>query len=177
MERLILYFFSEEAYIDYPKTFQSLKEIIIKNFFITENNFKNIKLCYNNSDSTLLTINNENDYKSFLKKKINNIYLDVGQNYEIYEEFLAQIEKKDSNEDFKRLNELMKKDKEYKMLYETKFKNEENRLIEINKLIEYLNMLKTDIVKQINQNKKLLENDHQKILEEISELKVKMGIK
>ena len=113
----------------------------------------------------------------FSKKKINNIYLDVGQNYEIYEEFLAQIEKKDSNEDFKRLNELMKKDKEYKMLYETKFKNEENRLIEINKLIEYLNMLKTDIVKQINQNKKLVENDHQKILEEISELKVKMGIK
>ena len=70
MDRIILYFFSEEANIDIPKTFQSLQKIISSNFFMDENNIKKINICYNNVDSKLLSINNESDYKSFLKKGI-----------------------------------------------------------------------------------------------------------
>ena len=159
MDRLILYFFSEEANIVIPKTFQSLQEIISSNFFINENNLKKINICYNNIDSKLLSINNESDYKSFLKKGIKNIYLDAGQNNEIYEEYLSKKEKKGENEEIKRLNILMKKDEEY------------------NKLIENLNAIKAEIIKHINKNKKVLENEHQKIKNEISELKQKLGIK
>ena len=177
MDRIILYFFSEEANIDIPKTFQSLKEIISSNFFIDENNIKKINICYNNVDSKLLSINNESDYKSFLKKGIKNIYLDAGQNNEIYEEYLSQKEKKDESGDIKRLNILMKKDEEYNKLYETKFKKEEKELIEINELIENLNSIKAEIIKHINKNKKVLEKEHQKIKNEMSELKQKLGIK
>ena len=177
MDRIILYFFSEEANIDIPKTFQSLQEIISSNFFIDENNLKKINICYNNIDSKLLSINNESDYKSFLKKGIKNIYLDAGQNNEIYEEYLSQKEKKDESEDIKRLNILIKKDEEYNKLYETKFKKEEKELQEINELIENLNSIKAEIIKHINKNKKVLEKEHQKIKNEMSELKQKLNIK
>ena len=177
MDKLNLYFFSEEAFIDSPKTFQSLVQIISSTFFINENDIKKINICYNNIDSNLLSINNENDYKSFLKKNINNIYLDAGQNYEIYEEYLSQKEKINENEDIKRLNLLIKKDEEYKKLYETKFIKEQNELNEINQLIESLNLAKADIIRSINKNKKLLENEHQKIKSELSELKLKLGMK
>ena len=177
MDKLNLYFFSEEAFIDSPKTFQSLMQIISSTFFINENDFKKINICYNNIDSKLLSINDENDYKSFLKKNINNIYLDAGQNYEIYEEYLSQKEKINENEDIKRLNLLIKKDEEYKKLYETKFIKEQNELNEINQLIESLNLAKADIIRSINKNKKLLENEHQKIKSELSELKLKLGMK
>ena len=177
MDKLNLYFFSEEAFIDSPKTFQSLMKIISSAFFINENDFKKINICYNNIDSKLLSINDENDYKSFLKKNINNIYLDAGQNYEIYEEYLSQKEKINENEDIKRLNLLIKKDEEYKKLYETKFIKEQNELNEINQLIESLNLAKADIIRSINKNKKLLENEHQKIKSELSELKLKLGMK
>ena len=177
MEKINLYFFSEEAFIDSPKTFQSLMQLISSTFFINENDFKKINICYNNIDSKLLSINDENDYKSFLKKNINNIYLDAGQNYEIYEEYLSQKEKINENEDIKRLNLLIKKDEEYKKLYETKFIKEQNELNEINQLIESLNLAKADIIRSINKNKKLLENEHQKIKSELSELKLKLGMK
>ena len=177
MNKLNLYFFSEEAFIDSPKTFQSLMQLISSTFFINENDFKKINICYNNIDSKLLSINDENDYKSFLKKNINNIYLDAGQNYEIYEEYLSQKEKINENEDIKRLNLLIKKDEEYKKLYETKFIKEQNELNEINQLIESLNLAKADIIRSINKNKKLLENEHQKIKSELSELKLKLGMK
>ena len=177
MDRIILYFFSEEANIDIPKTYQSLQEIISSNFFIDENNLKKINICYNNIDSKLLSINNESDYKSFLKKGIKNIYLDAGQNNEIYEEYLSQKEKKDESEDIKRLNILIKKDEEYNKLYETKFKKEEKELQEINELIENLNSIKAEIIKHINKNKKVLEKEHQKIKNEMSELKQKLNIK
>ena len=174
---MILYFFSEETYIDIPKTFQSLRQIISTNFFINEKDIKKINICYNNLDSKLLSINNESDYKSFLKKNINNIYLDAGQNNEIYEEYLLQKEKNKESEDIKRLDILIKKDEEYKKLYETKFQNEENELKKINKLIENLNTTKAGIIKHINKNKKLLQNEHQKIKNELSALKIKLGIK
>ena len=177
MDKLNLYFFSEEASIDSPKTFQSLIQIISSTFFINENDIKKINICYNNIDSNLLSINNESDYKSFLKKNINNIYLDSGQNYEIYEEYLTQKEKKNENEDIKRLDILIKKDEEYKKLYETKFLKEQNELDEINRLIENLNSAKAEIIRHINKNKKLLEKEHQKIKTELSELKLKLGIK
>ena len=103
--------------------------------------------------------------------------MDAGQNYEIYEEYLSQKEKINENEDIKRLNLLIKKDEEYKKLYETKFIKEQNELNEINQLIESLNLAKADIIRSINKNKKLLENEHQKIKSELSELKLKLGMK
>ena len=177
MDKLILYFFTEEAYIDFPKSLQSLYELISFHFFLTKSNIKKLNICYNNIDSALLSIKNENDYKSFLKKNINNIFLDAGQNNEIYDEYLSRKEKKEENEDIKRLNDLMKKDEEFNKLYETKFKKEESEIEDINKLIESLNSRKIEIIKHIKKNKQILENEHLKIKKELSELKQKLNIK
>ena len=175
MNKLALYFFAEEEYIEFPETLQSLQELISKLFLLTKNNLNKINICYNNIDSSLLLIKNEKDYKSFLKKKINNIYLDAGQNFEIYEDFISRKEKKEDNEDIKRFNELLKKEEEIKKFYESEIKDGENQLNDINKLLKDLQARKISIIKSINDNKKKLEKEQQKINEELSELKQKLG--
>ena len=123
----------------------------------------------------MISIKNEKDYKSFLKKNINNIYLDVGQNYEIYEEFITKKEKKEDNEDIKRYNELKKKKEEIKKFYESEIKDGENQLNYINKLLKDLEARKISINNSINENKKKLEKEQQKINDELSVLKQKLG--
>ena len=175
MDKLALYFFAEEQYIDFPNSLKSLQDLISKLFLLTKNNINKINICYNNIDSTLLSIKNEKDYKSFLKKSINNIYLDAGQNYEIYEEFISQKEKKEENEDVKRFKELLKKEQETKKFYESEIKNGESELNDINKLLEDLNARKISIVNSINEAKKKYEKEKKKISDELSDLKQKLG--
>ena len=175
MDKLALYFFAEEQYIDFPNSLKSLQDLISKLFLLTKNNINKINICYNNIDSTLLSIKNEKDYKSFLKKSINNIYLDAGQNYEIYEEFISQKEKKEENEDVKRFNELLKKEQETKKFYESEIKNGESELNDINKLLEVLNARKISIVNSINEATKKYEKEKKKISDELSDLKQKLG--
>ena len=175
MDKLALYFFAEEQYIDFPNSLKSLQDLISKLFLLTKNNINKINICYNNIDSTLLSIKNEKDYKSFLKKSINNIYLDAGQNYEIYEEFISQKEKKEENDDVKRFNELLKKEQETKKFYESEIKNGESELNDINKLLEGLNARKISIVNSINEAKKKYEKEKKKISDELSDLKQKLG--
>ena len=177
MDKLCLYFFSEEEYINFPKDFKTLKELISSYFLLSKRSIEEINFCYNNSDATLLSIKNENDYTLFRKKNINNLYLDAGNNYEIYDEFLLNKEKNDENEDVKRLNELTKKDEEFKKLYETKFKNEENEINEINKLLQDLQSRKIEILKHIKRNRQILDKEHQKIKTELTNLKRKLGMK
>ena len=175
MDKLALYFFAEEQYIDFPNSLKSLQDLISKLFLLTKNNINKINICYNNLDSSILSIKNEKDYKSFLKKSINNIYLDAGQNYEIYEEFISQKEKKEENEDVKRFNELLKKEQETKKFYESEIKNGESELNDINKLLEDLNARKISIVNSINEAKKKYEKEKKKISDELSDLKQKLG--
>ena len=175
MDKLALYFFAEEQYVDFPNSLKSLQDLISKLFLLTKNNINKINICYNNLDSSILSIKNEKDYKSFLKKSINNIYLDAGQNYEIYEEFISQKEKKEDNEDIKRYNELLQKEQETKKFYESEIKNGESELNDINKLLEGLNARKISIVNSINEAKKKYEKEKKKISDELSDLKQKLG--
>ena len=175
MDKLALYFFAEEQYVDFPNSLKSLQDLISKLFLLTKNNINKINICYNNLDSSILSIKNEKDYKSFLKKSINNIYLDAGQNYEIYEEFISQKEKKEDNEDIKRYNELLQKEQETKKFYESEIKNGESELNDINKLLEDLNARKISIVNSINEAKKKYEKEKKKISDELSDLKQKLG--
>ncbi len=61
MDKLALYFFAEEQYIDFPNSLKSLQDLISKLFLLTKNNINKINICYNNIDSTLLSIKNEKD--------------------------------------------------------------------------------------------------------------------
>ena len=114
MSKLLLYFMDEEILIDFPKDLQCLKKQISLYFKITENNINSINLCYNNSDSSILSIKNEQDFAIFLKKNISNLYLDISQNYDIYEQYLLSKDQNEDKNDLKKLNELISKDEEYK---------------------------------------------------------------
>ena len=176
MNKLGLYFFDEEAFIDFPENLQSLKKLISIYFMLSEKSINEINLCYNNSDSSILSIQNEEDFNCFLKKNISNLYLDVGENNEIYEEYLEGKEGNTEKKDIKRLNELLSKDEEYITNYKNKFKKEEDEIIEINKLIEELRQRKIQLVKYINKNKETYEKEHKQIKDELTELQIKLGI-
>ena len=173
MNKLALYFFDEESFIDYPETLDKLKKLISIHFFISQKTINNINICYNDKDSTLMSIDNECDFISFLNKKITNLYL-VSDN-DAYEEYLEKKENNAEKKDIKKLNELLKKDEEYSKLIKSKFKKEENEILEINKLIEELRKRKIELVKYINKNKGILEEEHNKIREEINELQHKIN--
>jgi len=175
MNKLSLYFLDEELYIDFPKNFKNLKEQISLYFKLTDAIINCINLCYNNSDSKVLSIKNEEDFTSFIKKNIYNLYLDVGPNYDIYEEYLKEKGNGDTN-DLKRLNELILKDEEYTKISPTKFKKEEDEIKEINKLMEELRSRKAVLENNIKKNKESFEKEHKKIKEEIVELQIKMGL-
>jgi regulator of sigma D len=138
MNKLSLYFLDEELFIDFPKNLQNLKEQISLYFKLTDALINCINLCYNNSDSKIFSIKNEEDFTSFLKKNICNLYLDIGPNFDIYEEYLKEKEGNGDTNDLKRLNELILKDEEYTKISPTKFKKEEDEIKEINKLMEEL---------------------------------------
>ena len=176
MSKLSLYFMDEEALIDLPKNFQSLKQQISQYFKFTENIINSLNLCYNNSDSSILSIKNEKDFDTFLKKNINNLYLDISQDFDIYEQYLMAKEPNEDKNDLKKLNELILKDEEYEKLSQNKFKKEEEELKEINRLMEELTSRKIELIKYIKKNKDIFEKEHKKIKDEIVELQIKLGI-
>ena len=176
MSKLSLYFMDEEALIDFPKNFQSLKKQISLFFKITENNINSLNICYNNSDSSILSIKNEQDFDIFLKKNITNLYLDISQNFDTYEQYLIAKEKNGDKNDLQKLNELILKDEEYEKLSQTKFKKEEEELKEINRLMEELTSRKIELIKYIKKNKEIFEKEHRAIRDEIVELQIKIGI-
>ena len=176
MNKLSLYFMDEEVDIDFPKDLQSLKKQISLYFKITENIINSINLCYNNSDSIILSIKNEKDFSAFHKKNITNLYLDINQNYDIYEQYLMAKEYNGDKSDLEKLNELISKDEEYEKLSQTKFKKEEEELKEINKLMEELTSRKIELIKYIKKNKDSFEKEHKKVKDEIVELQIKLGM-
>ena len=176
MSKLSLYFMDEEALIDLPKNFQNLKQQISQYFKFTENIINSLNLCYNNSDSSILSIKNEKDFDTFLKKNINNLYLDISQDLDIYEQYLMAKEPNEDKNDLKKLNELILKDEEYEKLSQNKFKKEEEELKEINRLMEELTSRKIELIKYIKKNKDIFEKEHKKIKDEIVELQIKLGI-
>ena len=176
MDKLTLYFIDEEISIDFPKDLKSLRKLISIYFLLSEKSANDIRLLYNNIDSTVLSIENEDDFKTFIKKNINNLYLELGGNMGIYEEYLEEKENNEEKKNLKRINELLAKDVEYSKLIDTKFKKEEDEIQEINKLLEELRTRKIELVKYIKKNKDIYEKEHKKIRDELCDLQIKMGL-
>ena len=162
MNKLSLYFLDEELYIDFPKNLQNLKKQISSNFNLTDALINCINLCYNNSDSKILSIKSEEDFNSFLKKNIC--------------KYLKEREENGDANDLKRLQELILKDEEYTKLSPNKFKKEEDEIKQINKLMEELRTRKAEIENNIKKDKESFEKERKKIKEEIVELQIKMGL-
>ena len=97
MSNIILSFFEEEVYIKPPKTLSDLFNQISKSFLLSVDDSKELILTYKINEKNTLEIKDENDYKSFLDKKISKIYLDISQDSIMYKNELKDQEEIEKN--------------------------------------------------------------------------------
>ena len=97
MSKLILSFFEEEVYINTPSSLSDLFNKISSSFLLSSEDTKELIITYNDINSKTVNIENENDYKIFLEKKISKIYLDISQNSRIYKKELEEQEEIEMN--------------------------------------------------------------------------------
>ena len=167
MSNIILPFFEEEVYIKPPKTLSDLFNQISKSFLLSVDDSKELILTYKVNEKNTLEIKDENDYKSFLDKKISKIYLDISQDSIIYKNELKEQEEIEKNK--KKLENLINLEKELE-------KSEKEKIEEMNNLINKFGCNANALIKNIHSIHDGNNYQKQKIRKEISELKKKMGL-
>ncbi len=177
MSRTTLYFFDQETLIDLPGDFEIFKKMLPSFYFLPANSFKDIKIVYNDTDSSVLSIENEKDFKDFLKKNIKNLYLDTQGDFELYEQYLeARDNMRGESKEMKRLNELLIKDEECTQSMCTKYKEEEIEIENLKKLIKEFEMRKNELEAIVKKGKDHLKKEQETIRKELTELQKKMGL-
>ena len=175
MSKITLNFFGEKMAINQPKTICSLRKKISELFCLSPQDAAEMLLTYKNNGNKI-TISKEEDFKAFLKSKINTIDLDISQNSKIYLDNLNQLQE-ESLKDRKILDNLLKKKEELKKLKETKFMSEKIELKKIQSQIFQLIQKKNEIRKIIFNGTQQIEKDIDENEKKIQELQKKLGIK
>ena len=201
MERIILNFYDEKEEIDIPLNLKLLKKIISEQFLFSESDVNEILIQYI-KDLKKIQIQNEDDFKIFLKEGISELFLSISEKSKLYKDNLNEISKnsenksesqsEDDDEDIKENEkediieykkkleeELTELIKEKKILIE-KSNNElnegKNKLIDLSNTIQKLQNQYNDMEKNIN--KKYKENCEEIIKKEkrINEIKTQLKI-
>ena len=189
MSKLTIIFYGEKESINFPESLSSLYQQINEKLFIDASSL--IITYKENSD--IFCIENEDDFKIFLEKKIYIINLDINQESQLYQNNLSKL-KKDNEEIKKKLGEIMKqieeiniekikKKEEIKIVIEEKNKNiqelekQKKEIIqkldkEIKDKINEINIIKKKSKKEINS----LEKKQKKLYETVNSIKIKLGI-
>ena len=120
-------------------------------------------------------ISTEEDFKDFLKTKINKIDFDINEKSQIFEENLTKI-KEEFAEDQKHLKDLINKNKELEKLKTTKFSEDIDRIKNIDSKIIFFSDMKKKIKKEIDDETKSIEKQIKENEEKIQKLKAKINI-
>ena len=96
MEKICLNFFGEKAEINVPTSLQSLRNAISKQFFFTPQDSADIIIEYIKNLKTKV-IKTEEDFRTFIVEKINQINLNINEESRIYKENLKEVENKEIN--------------------------------------------------------------------------------
>ena len=140
MDELQLCFFEEEIFIKTPTDLSDLLNKISLSFLLSLEDTKELILTYNDNNS-IRKIENENDYKIFLQKKISKINLDISQNSKIYKQELEKQEEIVKNK--QKLNKLIKLEKEMD-------KSEKEKIKEMTGLINKFGFGANSLIKNIH---------------------------
>ena len=175
MSKITLNFFGEKMTVNQPKTMCSLRKKISEIFCLSPQDAAEMLLTYKKNGNKI-TITKEEDFKAFLKSKINTIDLDISQNSKIYLDNLNQLQE-ENLKDRKILDNLLKKKEELKKLKETKFMSEKIELKKIQSQIFQLIQKKNEIRKIIFNGTQQIEKDIDENEKKIQELQKKLGIK
>ena len=166
MSNLILSFFEEEVYIKNPKSFSNLLNQISSSFLLSPEDTKELILTYEDKSGQKIKIKDENDFKTFLSKKISKISLDVSQNSKIYKKELKEQEEIEQNK--KKLENLIK-------LENIMRKEEQEKMEELNALINKFGCGANALFKNMHSIHNEKYNQIQKIKKEINQLKEKLA--
>ena len=91
MEKLILNFYGETITINVPANLETLRKITSEQFLFFPSDVAEIIIGYK-KDLNSIIIKTEEDYRNFLKEKINQINLDISEESRIYKQNYNKIE-------------------------------------------------------------------------------------
>ena len=165
MSNLILSFFDEEVYIKNPKSFSNLLNQISSSFLLCPEDTRELILTYVDKNRQNMEIRDENDFKAFLSKKISKINIDISQNSKIYQKELKEQEEIGKNK--QKLENLIKLENAMK-------KEEQERMKEINDIINKYGSGANALFKNIHSIHNEKYNQLQKINKEINQLQQKI---
>jgi hypothetical protein len=167
MSEILLDFFEERVSIKKPDIFSELLNQISSKFLLSLEDTKELLLTYKDSNLKNYKIENENDYKIFLQKKISKINLDISQNSSIYKNELQKQEEIVKNK--KKLNKLIKIEKEMD-------KREKEKMKEMNGLINKFGYGANSLIKNIHSIHNGKNMQKQKIRREICMIQKKLDL-
>ena len=177
MNQIILNFFGNEVFIDTPKNLLILRTIISSIFQLNLEDAEELILTYNDNNSKITHIENEEDYKTFLSKKIRKISTEISPNSKIYKsEVERRNEEEEIEKDKKQLQELIELDKEMEKPIPDRFKAENEELKEIDEQISKLNKRKNELIKKIHSLVEEENKNHREVKKRIAELQEKLGL-
>ena len=100
MKSLILNFFGEKAEIMMPTSLESLKKSISEKFFFSPSEVADLVVFYS-KDIAKIAVTTEEEFRQFIKGKINELFLDVNEGSKLFKEAQSELALK---EKVKRIN-------------------------------------------------------------------------
>ena len=175
MDKITLYLFDNEASIDKPKKLEELRKKIELNFLLSEQQSKLVKILYNKGISSIC-IKDDESLEKCIKSGVTNLYLDIDNNPEIFEDYLKlKFNLKDENDLEKLRNCLLEEDK-IKYKYNNSFKSDENKIKMLEENIQKMVQKLSSLKKKVKEGKDSLEIKLNDIKKDITELKTKLGL-
>ena len=169
---LTLNFFDEIAAINLPNDLSSLRIQIADLYQFSLEDAKEIIIYYILNNDKII-ISSEEDYKNFILTNINQIHLEISQKSQIYQQNFNIINE-EITKDKNKLEELLKKHKEFLEESQNKFNDEKKQIQEISEKIFELENQKKQITYKIISGYKLLEKEIFETEKQIVELQKKL---
>lgn len=174
MEKIIIDFFEEKIEIEQPKDIGSLRNIISKEYYLSQADLKEI-IIYYLKDNQKVYIKTNLDYENFIIEKILKIYIDISQSSQIYLNNLSKL-KNEGNEDKNKLKELIVKKNKLSKFKEKIIFSYFKEIDEITYQIRILNRKKYLLMKKSKDEINKIENIIQDNDKKIQEIKQRLGI-
>lgn len=173
MKKLSLNFYGEQASIQCPKDFASLKKEIAQKYQLSLSDILEIDISYMKNEVKKL-IKSEVDFKSFLHARVSVLNLDINEKSQLFQKSLLDLQNK-SKDELAQLEELKKKKEENKIKQEKEYQESKKKIEDLNNEIKVLNQRKLDYVKSIKKMMRGPRNREKELMVKITKLGKEIG--
>ena len=173
MKKLSLNFYGEQATIQCPKDFVSLKKEIAQKYQLSLSDILEIDISYKKNETKKI-IKSEIDFKSFLHSKVSILNLDINESSQLFQKSLLDLQNK-SKDELAQLEMLKKKKEENKLRQEKESQECKKKIDDLNNEIKVLNQRKLDYVKSIKKMMRGPRNREKELMVKITKLGNEIG--